>query len=49
MKLPLQSAPVVRDRRLQPYRGLEPDENGVYPAELLAQQYEGEEDDEEEQ
>ncbi len=48
MKLPLQSVPVERDRRLHPYKGIEPDENGVYPAELLAQQdddddeYEGE-------
>lgn len=46
MKLPLQSAPVERDRRLHPYKGIEPDENGVYPAELLAQQYEDEEEDE---
>ena len=46
MKLPLQSAPVERGRRLHPYKGIEPDENGVYPAELLAQQYEDEEEDE---
>lgn len=49
MKLPLQSAPVERDRRLHPYKGIEPDENGVYPAELLAQQYEDEEEDEDEE
>ena len=49
MKLPLQSVPVERDRRLHPYKGIEPDENGVYPAELLAQQYEDEEEDEDEE
>ena len=47
MKLPMQNAPVERSRRLHPYRGAEPDENGVYPAELLAQQFDDDDDDDE--
>jgi hypothetical protein len=32
MRIPTQTEAVQRDRKLFPYRGVEPDEFGVYPS-----------------
>jgi hypothetical protein len=44
MRIPIQSAPVQRDRRLHPYKGILPDAQGVYPA-LLPSQDDMDDDD----